>query len=160
MAVQPIPQGYHSVTPYMVLRNASAAIEFYKRAFGAEEVVRMPGPDGKVMHAEIKIGDSFIMLGDEMEGMGTAKSPQSLGATSVSLHVYVENVDKSIERAVAAGAKLQMPATDMFWGDRFGKVADPFGHEWSFATHIEDVSPEEMTRRGQEMFAQMAKPHS
>ena len=161
MAVKPIPEGYHTVTPYLCIRGAADAIEFYKKAFGATEICRMPYPDGtKLMHAEIQIGDSHIMLGDEMPGMGTSKSPMSLGGNCVSQHLYVDNVDKAIEKAVAAGAKVEMPAMNMFWGDRFGKLVDPFGHSWSVATHIEDVPPDEMTRRGAEAMAAMSKPHA
>ena len=161
MAVKPIPEGYHTVTPYLCVRGAAEAIEFYKKAFGAQEIFRMPYPDGqKLMHAEIKIGDSHIMLSDEMPGMGSSsKSPQSLGGSAVSQHLYVENVDKAMEQAVAAGATVEMPAMDMFWGDRFGKLVDPFGHSWSVATHIEDVPGDEMARRGMEAMAAMSKPN-
>ncbi len=153
--VKPIPEGYHSVTPYLVLKNTAEALPFYERAFGAKSVVCMPGPDGKgVLHAEIKIGDSAIMLSDEFPGMGNP-SPQTLGGTTAGLHVYVENVDAAFERAVKAGAKAVMPPADMFWGDRFAKLTDPFGHSWSLATHIEDVSEEEMGRRGAEAAKQM-----
>ncbi|MCW5976611.1 MAG: VOC family protein [Bryobacteraceae bacterium] len=150
------PEGYHTVTPYIVVRSAAEAIEFYKKAFGAEELGRMAGPDGhSVMHAEIKIGDSPIMLADENPQWG-ALSPQSLGGVAGSLHVYVEDVDAAVERAVQAGATLKMPAADMFWGDRFGKVVDPFGQEWSLATHIEDLTNEEIEQRAKEFFARMS----
>ena len=156
MPVKPIPDGYHTVTPYLVLNNAAAAIDFYKRAFGAAVTVRMDGPQGKIMHAEIKIGDSMVMLGDEMPSMGT-RSPQTLGGTAMGIMLYVENVDKTWEQAVAAGAKVEQPLGDMFWGDRYGKLTDPFGHSWSLATHKEDVAPEEMKRRMKEMTAKMAQ---
>ena len=149
-----VPAGYHTVTPYLVCRNAAAAIEFYKKAFGAKEKLRMPGPDGAIMHAEILVGDSHIMLGDENPQMG-AQSPQAIGGTPVMVFLYVKDVDALFAKATAAGATVTMPLMDMFWGDRYGKLKDPFGHEWSAATHIEDVSPKEMARRGQEAFAQM-----
>jgi PhnB protein len=141
-----IQEGYHTVTPYFAVKDAARAIDFYKRAFGAEELSRMPGPDGKVMHAEIRIGNSRIMLGDESP-MGGCKSPQSLGGTSMGLHIYVKDVDAAFAKAVAAGAKVSMPVMDMFWGDRYGKLADPFGHEWSLATHKEELMPAEIEQR-------------
>jgi len=144
--VKPIPDGYHSLTPYLVVEDAPAAIEFYKKAFGAEECVRMAGPDGKVAHAEIKIGDSMLMLSEANPQYG-ARSPKSLGGTPASILVYVEDVDAAFDRAVKAGAKVEMPVQDMFWGDRYGKLTDPFGHSWQMATHKEDVAPEEMGRR-------------
>jgi PhnB protein len=152
--VNPIPQGYHSVTPYLVVSDGSRAIEYYKRAFGASAVVQMPGPGGKIGHAELKIGDSMIMLSDEMPGN---RSPQSLGGSPVSIFLYVENVDSVFNEAVKAGAKADMPPQDMFWGDRFGKLTDPFGHSWALATHIEDVAPEEMKKRSQAYMEQMSK---
>jgi PhnB protein len=148
--VKPIPEGYHTVTPSLVVREGAKALEFYRRAFGAEEKMRMPGPDGGIMHAEFRIGDSNIMLNDEMPDMG-AKSPQSYGGTPVKFYVYVENVDAAWKRAVDAGAKPLVPLQDMFWGDRMGCVEDPFGHSWNLAQHIADPSPEEM-RKGQEAF--------
>jgi PhnB protein len=155
--VKPIPQGYHSVTPYLTVKGAAPAIEFYKRAFGAQEVERMPGPDGNsVMHAELKIGDSIVMLSDEFPQAGT-RSPQTLGGSTGYLFLYVPDVDAAFKRAVDAGAKATMPPADMFWGDRFGKVSDPFGHEWGLATHKEDLSPEEIRKRGQAEMAKMAK---
>jgi PhnB protein len=155
--VKPIPAGYHVATPALCVRGAAEAIEFYKKVFGAVEVMRMPGPGGQgVMHAEIKIGDSPIMLGDEFPNMGN-KSPLSLGGTASSIMLYFDDVDAAFERAVAAGATPEMPPTNMFWGDRYAKVIDPFGHAWSLGTHVEDVSPEEMARRGQEFMAQMAQ---
>jgi PhnB protein len=153
--VNPIPNGYHAVTPYLIIQGAGEAIEFYKRAFGAEEICRMGMPNGKVMHAELKIGDSFVMVGDEHPEFN--RSPKTLGGTPVGLHLYVPDVDAAFTRAVGAGATVKMPPMDMFWGDRFGKVVDPFGHEWSIATHKEDVGPEEMGRRAQAAMAQMAQ---
>jgi PhnB protein len=154
--VKPIPDGYHSVTPYLCLSDAAAAIDFYKRAFGARVAVRMDGPNGKIGHAELQIGDSRIMLADEMPG-GSARSPQSLGGTSMGVFLYVEDVDSVFKQALEAGAKVQMPLADMFWGDRFGTVTDPFGHSWSMATHKEDVAPEEMAKRSKEAMAKMGQ---
>lgn len=154
--VRPIPQGYHSVTPYLVVNDGNRALEFYKRAFNAKEVNRMAGPGGKIGHAEFKIGDSMIMLSDEMPG-GEGRSPQSLGGSSVSMFVYVENVDSVFNQAVQAGAKADMPPQDMFWGDRFGKLTDPFGHLWGLATHVEDVAPDEIEKRAREFRAQTAQ---
>jgi PhnB protein len=144
--VNPIPEGYHSVTPYLVVRGADRAIQFYEKAFGARELLRMPGPGGKVMHAEIKIGDSVVMLSDEFPERG-AQSPQALNGSPVSVFLYVESVDATFAAAVKAGARVEMPLMDMFWGDRFGKIVDPFGHKWGLATHIEDVPPDEMAKR-------------
>src|SRR5687768_11632506 len=141
--VGPIPKGYHSVTPGLALRDTAAAIEFYKKAFGAKEKARMLGPDGKVMHAELQIGNSQIMVGEEMPQMGHP-SPQTLGGTAVNLYVYVNNVDKAFEQAVKAGATIVMPVTDMFWGDRHGAVKDPFGHGWGLATRKRNLSSKEM----------------
>jgi len=154
--VKPIPDGYHSVTPYLIVRGGAQAIEFYRKAFGAEERFRMPGPDGRLMHAELQIGDSVVMLGDECPEMGI-KSPQSLGGAGVSVMLYVNDVDASFKQATKAGAKVKQAPTDMFWGDRFGKLTDPFGHEWAMATHIEDVAPDEMERRGKKFAEEMAK---
>ena len=151
-SVRPIPEGYHSLTPAFVVNNAAAAIEFYKRAFGAEEICRMQSPDGqKVWHVELRIGDSHLMLGDEMPGMGDYRSPTSLGGTTSSIHIYVEDADAFFQRAVDAGATPSMPLMDMFWGDRYGKVTDPFGHQWGIMTHQEDVSDEEVQRRAAAM---------
>ena len=155
---KPIPQGYRSVTPYLTLHDAARALDFYKRAFGAQEVVRMDAPGGKIAHAEIKIGDSMIMLGDEMPGMGS-KAPQSLGGTTSGIMLYVENADQVFNQAVAAGAQVEAPLTDMFWGDRYGKLKDPFGHSWAVATHKEDVAPAEMKKRMQEAMAKMGQQH-
>ena len=152
--VKPIPEGYHTATPYLIIKGAAEAIEFYKKAFGAKEIMRMSQTDGRIGHAEIKIGDSPIMLADEFPEMD-ARSPHSLGGSPVSILLYVEDVDAMFTQAVAAGAQVKMPPTDMFWGDRFSKVVDPFGHEWSLATHKEDVSPEECARRSQAFMAQM-----
>ncbi|MDP1923378.1 MAG: VOC family protein [Thiobacillus sp.] len=141
--VSPIPEGMHSLTPHIVCRDANAAMDFYVRAFGAVDYGRLPGPDGKLMHGIMKIGDSSLMLVDENPEW-SMNSPLSLGGTPVVLHLYVEDVDAALARAVEAGATLTMPATDMFWGDRYGQVRDAFGHMWSIATHIRDVSPEEI----------------
>jgi PhnB protein len=155
--VEAIPDGYHTVTPYLMVRGADRAIEFYKRAFGAEELMRMSGPDGKsIMHAEIKIGDSRIFLSEEFPDM-RCRSPESLGGTASSLHLYVEDVDAAFKKAIAAGAQVKMTVADMFWGDRFGKLIDPFGHEWGMATHKEDLTPEQIRERANAFFAQMAK---
>lgn len=144
-SVQPIPPGMHTVTPHLICAGAADAIEFYKKAFDATELSRMPGPDGKVMHASIRIGDSVIMLNDEMPDWGTL-GPKSLRGSPVTVHLYVENADEFFNQAVRAGAKVTMPIADMFWGDRYGKVEDPFGHQWSIGTHVRDVSPEEMEK--------------
>ncbi len=144
--VKPIPDGYHNVTPYLIIKGAAAAIDFYKKVFGATELVRMPSPDGRVGHAELKIGDSFIMLADEYPEMKTV-GPQTLGGTSVSLLLYVGDVDGTVERAVAQGSTIKKPVQDQFYGDRSGTIEDPFGHQWTIAIHQEDVSPEEMKRR-------------
>ncbi len=146
MAVKPIPEGYHSVTPYLIIRGASRAIEFYKKAFGATELMRFPGPNDTVMHAEIKIGDSPVMLADESEA-STYRSPQTFGGSPVSLMIYVEDVDKVFNQAVSTGAKATRPVADQFYGDRLGTLVDPFGHIWTISTHKEDVSMEEMQRR-------------
>lgn len=149
--IKPIPDGYHTATPYLVITNAAEAIEFYKKAFDASEIMRLASPDGKVMHAEIKIGDSPIMLCDECPDWN-ALSPRTIGGTAVSIMLYVEDVDKVVNRAVAAGATLLMPVEDQFWGDRMGSVADPYGHKWSIATHTEDVTPEEIGIRAKALF--------
>jgi len=143
---KPVPDGYHTATPYLIVKGAAQAIEFYKKAFGATELMRMPQPGGKIGHAEIKIGDSPIMLADESPDVG-ARSPQSMGGSPVSIMLYVEDVDKIFSQAVAAGAKVRRPVADQFYGDRTGGVEDPFGHLWYIATHKEDVSPEEMRKR-------------
>lgn len=146
MAAKPIPEGYHTVTPYLIVRGASDAIDFYKKAFGATELFRFPSPDGKIGHAEIMIGDSPVMLADEYPEMGY-KGPESLSGSPVSILVYVEDVDKIFNQAVTAGATVKERLQDKFYGDRTGTVTDPFGHIWHIATHKEDVSMEEMNRR-------------
>jgi uncharacterized glyoxalase superfamily protein PhnB len=143
MKVKSIPEGMHSVTPHLVCAGAAEAIEFYKKAFGAVEGGRLPGPDGKLMHAMIRIGDSAVMLVDEMPQWG-ALGPKSLKGSPVTIHLYVEDVDAVVKRAVSLGAKVTMPVEDMFWGDRYGKLEDPFGHHWSIGTHKRDVTSEEM----------------
>ena len=147
--VSPIPAGFHTATPYLTLSECARAIDFYKRAFGATELVRMEAPGGKIGHAELKIGDSHIMLADEFPGAGN-KAPKTLGGTTSGVFLYVTDVDVAYKRAVDAGANPDMPPSDMFWGDRYGKLTDPFGHSWALATHKEDVAPEEMKRRMQE----------
>ena len=154
--VNPIPSGYHTATPYLTQSDCARAIDFYKRAFGAQEIVRMDAMPGKIGHAELKIGDSIIMMADEMPGMG-ARSPQSLGGTTAGIFLYVTDVDASYKQAVDAGAKADSPPADMFWGDRFGKLTDPFGHSWSMATHKEDVAPAEMKKRMDEQRAKMTQ---
>ena len=156
MAVEAIPKGYHTLTPYMTVRDAARAIEFYKQAFGAVEKGVMKGPDGKIMHAELRISDSLFMLADEFPEYGSM-SPLSIGGSGMGLHIYVEDVDSAFDRAVKAGAKVDMPVSDMFWGDRYGKLADPFGHKWSIASHKADLSMEEMAEGAKEMMKQMPK---
>jgi PhnB protein len=148
MATKSIPDGYHSVTPYLIVKGGGDAIDFYKRAFGAIEQMRMASPDGRIGHAEIKIGDSVIMLADEHPELGH-RSPQSLGGAGVSLMVYVDQVDEVFKQAVASGAKELQPLKTQFYGDRSGTLQDPFGHQWTLATHIEDVAPDEMRRRAE-----------
>jgi uncharacterized glyoxalase superfamily protein PhnB len=155
--VSPVPKGFRTATPYLQCRTTDQAIAFYKQAFGAKEKTRMLGPDGKVMHAEIVIGDSYIMLGEENPEMGLP-SPQSLGGSANGVMLYVANADKVFNAAVAAGATVDMPLADQFWGDRYGKLTDPFGHKWSIATHIEDMTPKEMARRADAFFKQFAQP--
>jgi uncharacterized glyoxalase superfamily protein PhnB len=155
-SVKPVPAGYHTVTPTLTVRDVEKAIGFYKRAFGAEELMRFLGPDEKsIMHAEIRIGNSIIMLGEEHLEMG-CHGPQSLGGTPVGLYLYLEDADHIFTRAVSAGAKVDMPVADMFWGDRCGQLTDPFGHKWNLATHKEDLTDEEMRKRAGAFFAQMA----
>lgn len=156
MPVKPIPDGYHTLTPFLTVRDAAHAIEFYKQAFGAEERGVMKGPDGKVMHAELKIGDSLIMLSDEFPEYG-ALSPLSIGGTAMGLHIYVDGVDAAFDRAVKAGAEVEMPMMEQFWGDRYGRLKDPFGHKWSIATHTKDLSMDEMKRNMDEAMAKMQK---
>ncbi len=153
--VRAIPEGYHTVTPYLTCKNSAQAIDFYKSVFGATEIMRMTGPGGKIGHAEIQIGDSHIMLADEFSGMSSAPTPGT--KNPCGLFLYLENVDATFNRAVAAGAKVDMPLENQFWGDRYGKLTDPFGHQWGLAQHVEDVAPEEMKRRSEEWTAKMAK---
>ncbi len=156
--VKPVPEGYHTVTPYLVQGDAKRAIEFYRKAFGAETRMSMPGPEGRVMHAEVKIGDSMIFLSDEFPEMSPeTKSPQSAGCVTGTIFLYVPDVDAVFKRAVEAGARVVMPVADMFWGDRFGKVADPFGHHWGIATHKEDLAPQEIQTRQKEWEKKMKK---
>ena len=145
-SVKYIPDGYHTITPHLVVRDAVKALAFYPKAFGATELFRMPGPDGVVMHAELQVGDSKFMLGEECPEQG-ALSPQSVGGTGMGLLIYVKDVDAAFSQATGAGCTTLMPPTDMFWGDRYGKLQDPFGHQWSLATHKEDLYPEEMAKR-------------
>ncbi len=148
--VKAIPEGYNTITPNLVVADAAKAIDFYKKAFGVTEIARMPGPNGGIMHAELRIGDSVFMLGDEMPEMGS-RGPKALGGSPVSLYVYVENVDAAWDRAIKAGATSMMPLADMFWGDRAGWLEDPFGHKWALAQHVKDLTPEEI-QKGQEAF--------
>ena len=156
MAVQPVPEGYTAVTPYLTIKNAAAAIEFYKKAFGAVEVMRMPMPDGRLMHAEITIAGAHVMLHDEMPEWG-ALGPDTRGGSASSIMLYVPNVDEVYQRAVAAGATAKMPVADQFYGDRCGNVSDPFGHQWTISTHIEDVPPVELKRRAEKFLAEQLK---
>ena len=153
--VQAIPKGYHTITPYLTCKSSAQAIEYYKSVFGATEIMRMSGPDGKIGHAEMQIGDSKLMLADEFPGMSAAPTPGS--KSPCALFLYLENVDATFNRAVSAGAKVDMPLANQFWGDRYGKLTDPFGHQWALAQHVEDVSPDEMMRRQKEFAAKMAK---
>lgn len=156
MSTTGAPKGYHSITPALVCRDAAAAIEFYQKAFGATVVTRMDGPDGKVVHAEIKIGDSLVMLGEESPEWGT-KSPLTTGAPTGSLHIYVPDADQAFQKALDAGATIRYPLEDAFWGDRYGKVADPFGHEWGIATHVRDMSDAEVQKAAEEWMAKQAQ---
>lgn len=156
--VKPIPEGFHTVTPSIVVKNAAEAIEFYKRALGAQELMRMTNPDGKVGHAEIKIGDSIVFLADEMPMPGAPRAPQTLGGVSGGLYLYVEDVDKAFEQAVQAGGKVTSPVQDMFWGDRHGSFIDPFGHTWSLSTHTQDLSEQEISEGAKKFMAEMAPP--
>lgn len=155
--VKALREGQHTITAHLIINGADKAIEFYKKAFGAQESGSPHHtPDGKVMHAELKIGDSTLMLADEFPGMG-AKGPQSLGGSPVVLNVYMDDIDKVFNQAVAAGATVIMPLANQFWGDRYGQVKDPFGHHWALGQHVEDVAPDEMERRANAVFAEMAK---
>jgi PhnB protein len=155
MAVKPIPEGYHTLTPYIEIENAGEAIEFYKRAFGAKEQVRMDAPGGRIGHAELEIGDSLLMLADPFP-QSSIRTPKAVGGTTVNLFMYVENADAVVQQAVDSGATVTRPVENMFWGDRFGIVTDPYGHTWSIATHVEDVSPEEMEERSKAAMAAMS----
>lgn len=155
MAVKPIPEGYHSLQTYLAVEDASKAIEFYKEAFGAEETIRMPGPDGKVAHAELQIGDSKLMLSDPFP-QSSVRPPAERGGTTASIFMYVDDVDATFDQAQGAGADVVSELEDMFWGDRFGTLVDPFGHVWSIATHKEDLSEEEMAERSKAAMAEMA----
>jgi PhnB protein len=154
--VKAVPEGFHTLTPHLTARDAARAIEFYQKAFGAELLHKALTPDGRVMHAVLKVGDSLLMLNDEFPEFGGASSP-STGGSPVTLHLYLENVDAAFERAVSAGAAVKMPLMDQFWGDRYGVVTDPFGHKWSLGAHVRDVSPEEMAQAQVEAMAQMPK---
>ncbi len=151
----PIPEGFHTVTPYLIVRNASKAIAFYRAAFDAEEVNRMLGPDGTIMHAQIKIGDSYVMLSDEFPDMDCLGPESRSGATGY-LMLYVDNVDDAMDKAIKAGCSVKYPVSDMFWGDRYGKVLDPFGHFWGIASRIEEVTPQELKKRSQSFAKEMA----
>jgi len=154
MATKPIPEGYHTVSPYLAVDDAARAIEYYARAFGAKELMRMDGPGGMIAHAELEVGDSRIMLSDPFPQAST-RPPKELGGTSASVFMYVEDVDAVVKQAVDAGATVTMEVADQFWGDRFGTVTDPFGHVWSIATHVEDVPPDEMAERAKAAMAAM-----
>ena len=147
-----IPNGFSSVTPHLVIKDCADALEFYKKALGAKEIYRSLMPDGRVMHAMIQIGDSFVMMADEFPEMGS-KGPNTLGGTPMALHIYTEDADALYKQAIDAGAIQIMPLNDMFWGDRYGQIQDPFGHRWAIATHIKDVSPEEMEKAAKEFFS-------
>jgi len=153
--VKPIPDGFNTLTPHIVVDDARAAFAFYSKALGAELVHQMESPDGKICYAQMKVGDSSLMLVEESP-QWHMKSPKSLGGTPVTIHLYVNDADTALQRAEQAGATITMPVQDMFWGDRFGKFADPFGHDWSVATHVEDVAPEELSKRAEAMFAKGA----
>ncbi len=154
--VKPIPEGFHTITPSLVVTPAREAIEFYKKAFDAQEIYQFPTPDGKIMHAQIKIGDSFVMIADEFPLMGS-RSPKTVGGTSVIMHLFVKDADKTYNQAIKAGAEVIMPIMDTFWGDRYGLVNDPFGHAWAISTHKKDMLPEELRKAGEKFFASMTK---
>src|SRR5438270_13486730 len=154
MPAKPVPEGVHTITPHLTVKNAAKAIDFYKQVFGAEEVSRNLGPDGKIMHASLKIGDSLLMLNDEFPGQST--SAETPGGTNVTLHIYTDNVDALFDRAVKAGAKTTMPLADQFWGDRYWQVVDPFAQRWSLATRKEDLTPHQVDERARAFFAKMA----
>lgn len=157
MATKGVPEYFHTITPGLCIKNCAAAIEYYKKAFGAEELSRMTSPDGKIAHAELKIGDSVIFVNDEFDMPGSARSPQTLGGFTSALYLYVADVDSAFNKAVQAGGKVNMPVQDMFWGDRYGQLADPFGHVWGLATQKEKLTPEEIEERAKDFYAQMAK---
>lgn len=153
--VRPIPEGYHTITPQLTCRDAARAMDFYRNVFGAKDIMRSAGPDGKIMHAELQIGDSRIMVNDEFPGVAVAPNPSA--PHSSSLFIYTEDVDSLFQRAVREGSRIDMELDNMFWGDRYGKFTDPFGHQWGVATHVEDVAPQEMQRRMEEAMKQMPK---
>jgi PhnB protein len=155
MAVQPVPEGYHTLTPYLAVEDAATAIDYYQRAFGAKERIRMETPDGKIGHAELEIGDSLVMLSDPFPQSST-RPPKEIGGTSASVFMYVEDVDSVVKKAVDEGATVTMEVEDQFWGDRFGTITDPYGHVWSIATHIEDLTPEEIAERAKSAMAAMS----
>jgi PhnB protein len=156
--VRAIPEGMHTITPHLVIKGADKAIEFYKNAFGAQVKGDVHHtPDGKVMHAELRIGDSVLMLADEFPRMRDCASPQTLGGTTTTLNIYSNNIDQLFDQAIKAGATVTMPLANQFWGDRYGAIKDPFGHSWALGQHVEDVAPDEMERRAREIFAKMAK---
>ena len=154
-AAKAVPEGHHTITPHLTIRGAAQAIEFYKKAFGAQELGRSAAPDGKIMHAALKVGDSILYLADEFPGPGGSHSPAALKGSPVTLHIYVSDVDALFHRAVAAGAKVTMPLADQFWGDRYGQLEDPFGHRWSLGTRKEDLTREEVDQRAKAFFAKM-----
>jgi PhnB protein len=154
MTTQPIPEGYHTLTTYLTIENAAEAIDYYKDVFGAKERIRMEAPDGKIGHAELEIGDSLVMLSDAFPG-ATSRPPTELGGTTAGAFMYVEDVDAVVKRAVESGATITMEIADQFWGDRFGTITDPFGHSWSIATHVEDVSADEIAERAKAAMAEM-----
>lgn len=160
VAKNPIPEGFHTITPSLVVRDAAAAIDFYKKALNAQELSRMKTPDGKIGHAELKIGDSIIFLNDEYPNMGNCKSPQTLGGTTGILHLYVPDVDVAFNQAIAAGGKATMPVADMFWGDRYGTFVDPFGLSWGLATHKQDLTAKEIDEAAESFFSSMSKQKS
>jgi PhnB protein len=156
LAVKPVPEGYAALTPYLIVKGAAEALDWYKNALGAEEIMRMPGPDGRLMHAEMRIGNSVVMLSDEFPEMGTNwRSPATVGSITMALWMYIEDCDGLYKRAVEAGAKADQPPATMFWGDRYGRFTDPYGHSWAIATHVEDLSPEEIARRQERFMAKM-----
>jgi PhnB protein len=154
--VQAVPKGFHTLTPHLIIRGAADAVEFYKQAFGAEEIVRMLSPERKILHAELQIGDSIIFICEEMPQMG-CNGPEALGGTPVTIHIYVDDVDTLFNCAVMAGATVTMPVNNMFWGDRYGKLSDPFGHNWSIASKVEELTGEEIQKRQEAFFKEIAQ---